>query len=134
MVSLLPETCRRVNEMVNSAQSTGRVPSLVAAVVRDRTLVHFAGAGEHPRPDARTQYRIGSITMTMTATMVMQLRDEGSFGLDDLLYRHLPGTPVGGVTLRQLLGHVAGLQRDPEGDWWERTEGVGDDDFLAGLA
>ena len=45
----------------------------------------------------------------------MQLRDEGWFALDDLLYRHLPGTPVGGVTLRQLLGHVAGLQREPDG-------------------
>jgi CubicO group peptidase (beta-lactamase class C family) len=110
------------------------VPSLVAAVVRDRTMVHFTGAGEHPRPDARTQYRIGSITKTMTATMVMQLRDEGAFGLDDLLYRHLPGTPVGGVTLRQLLGHVAGLQREPEGDWWERVPGTDEDEFLAGVA
>jgi CubicO group peptidase (beta-lactamase class C family) len=134
MVSLLPETCRRVNEIVNAAQTSGRVPSLVLAVVRDRTLVHFTGAGEHPRPDPKTQYRIGSITKTMTAAMVMQLRDEGWFTLDDLLYRHLPGTPIGGVTLRQLLGHVAGLQREPEGEWWERSAGVGVDDFLAGLA
>jgi len=134
VVSLLPETCRRINELAHAAQSAGRVPSLVAAVVRDRTLVHFTGAGEHPRPDPRTQYRIGSITKTMTAAMVMQLRDEGWFALDDLLYRHLPGTPVGGVTLRQLLGHVAGLQREPDGDWWERAPGVGEDEFLAGLA
>jgi CubicO group peptidase (beta-lactamase class C family) len=120
--------------MVSAAQSTGRVPSLVAAVVRERTLVHFAGAGEHPRPDPKTQYRIGSITKSMTAAMVMQLRDEGWFSLDDLLYRHLPGTPIGGVTLRQLLGHVAGLQRDPEGQWWERSTGQDTDEFLAGLA
>jgi CubicO group peptidase (beta-lactamase class C family) len=131
---LLPETCRRVNETINAAQSAGRVPSLVVAVVRERTLVHFTGAGEHPRPDPRTQYRIGSITKTMTAAMIMQLRDEGWFSLDDLLYRHLPGTPVGGVTLRQLLGHVAGLQREPDGGWWERRPGVGADEFLAGLA
>jgi CubicO group peptidase (beta-lactamase class C family) len=134
VVSLLPETCRRVNEMVTAAQTNGRVPSLVAAVVRERALVHFTGAGEHPRPDPKTQYRIGSITKTMTAAMVMQLRDEGWFSLDDLLYRHLPGTPIGGVTLRQLLGHVAGLQREPEGQWWERSAGCGVDEFLAGLA
>jgi CubicO group peptidase (beta-lactamase class C family) len=131
---LLPETCRRINELVNAAQSTGRVPSVVAAVVRERTLVHFTGAGEHPRPDPRTQYRIGSVTKTMTAAMIMQLRDEGWFSLDDLLYRHLPGTAVGGITLRQLLGHVAGLQREPEGGWWERVPGTGEDEFLAGLA
>lgn len=134
MVSLLPETCRRVNEIVSAAQSIGRVPSLVAAVIRERAMVHFTGAGEHPRPDPKTQYRIGSITKTMTATMIMQLRDEGWFSLDDLLYRHLPGTPIGGVTLRQLLGHVAGLQREPEGPWWERSAGVDTDEFLAGVA
>jgi len=64
----------------------------------------------------------------------MQLRDEGFFALDDLLYRHLPGTSVGGVTLRQLLGHVSGLQREPDGPWWERNPGGDTDQLLANLA
>src|SRR4051794_16761782 len=132
-VSLLPETGRRVHEIAARAQSAGRVPSLALAVVRDRTLLHFEGIGEHPRPDPKTQYRLGSITKTMTATIVMQLRDEGFFALDDLLYRHLPGTPVGGITLRQLLGHVSGLQREPDGPWWERATGGDVDQLLAEL-
>ncbi|MDP9792200.1 CubicO group peptidase (beta-lactamase class C family) [Catenuloplanes nepalensis] len=133
-MSLLPETSRRVNEIVTSAQSAGRVPSLVLGVVRDRALACFTGAGEAPRPDAKTQYRIGSITKTMTAAMVMQLRDEGAFSLDDLVYRHLPGTSIGGVTLRQLLAHVAGLQREPDGDWWARTTGGDTDTLIEGLS
>jgi CubicO group peptidase (beta-lactamase class C family) len=133
-VSLLPETGRRVNEIAARAQSAGRVPSLALGVVRDRALLHFIGIGEQPRPDPKTQYRLGSITKTMTATTVMQLRDEGFFALDDLLYRHLPGTPVGGVTLRQLLGHVSGLQREPDGPWWERNTGGDVDQLLAELA
>jgi CubicO group peptidase (beta-lactamase class C family) len=133
-VSLLPETGRRVTEIAARAQSTGRTPSLALGVVRDRALLHFVGAGEQPRPDPKTQYRLGSITKTMTATMVMQLRDEGFFALDDLLYRHLPGTSVGGVTLRQLLGHVSGLQREPEGAWWERNTGGDVDKLLAELS
>jgi CubicO group peptidase (beta-lactamase class C family) len=64
----------------------------------------------------------------------MQLRDEGFFALDDLLYRHLPGTSVGGLTLRQLLGHVSGLQREPDGPWWERSAGGDVDQLLAELA
>jgi CubicO group peptidase (beta-lactamase class C family) len=132
-VSLLPQTARRIDEIVAETQATGRTPSLVAAVVREDALAHFAGAGERPRADAGTQYRIGSISKTMTATLVMQLRDEGRLALDDPLHRHLPGTPVGGVTLRQLLGHVAGLQREPEGAWWERSAGVDLDAFLAAL-
>ncbi|HEX8631498.1 MAG TPA: serine hydrolase domain-containing protein [Catenuloplanes sp.] len=134
MESLLPESGRRVNEIVTRAQSTGRAPSLILAVVRDGTPAHVAGAGEQPPPDPQTQYRIGSITKTMTATMVLQLRDEGYFSLDDLLYRHLPGTPIGGVSLRQLLGHVAGLQREPDGPWWERATGGDIESFLTALA
>jgi CubicO group peptidase (beta-lactamase class C family) len=126
---LLPETARVVDAQVAAAQSAGRVPTLAAGVVRDGALVHVTGAGEPVDPD--TQFRIGSITKTMTATMVLQLRDEGRLTLDDLLYRHLPGTAVGGVTLRQLLGHVAGLQREPDGAWWERSAGLDLDALLA---
>ena len=133
-VTLLPESVRRVTEITAAAQSSGRVPSVALGVVRDRAVLHFAAAGEHPRPDPKTQYRLGSITKTFTATMVMQLRDEGCFELDDLLYRHLPGTPVGGITLRQLLGHVSGLQREPDGPWWERNDGGTVEQLLAGLA
>ena len=132
-MSLLPETGRRVDEIAARAQAEGRTPSLALAVVRDRAVLHFAGVGQTPVPDTKTQYRLGSITKTMTATMVMQLRDEGFFALDDLLYRHLPGTPIGGVTLRQLLGHVSGLQREPDGPWWERTAGGDADKLLADL-
>ncbi|MBB2941430.1 CubicO group peptidase (beta-lactamase class C family) [Actinoplanes lutulentus] len=132
-MSLLAETTRRIDEIAARAQSTGRVPSLALAVVRDRAVLHFAAAGEQPRPDQKTQYRLGSITKTITATLVMQLRDEGFFALDDLLYRHLPGTPIGDVTLRQLLGHVSGLQREPDGLWWERNPGGDVESLLAGL-
>jgi CubicO group peptidase (beta-lactamase class C family) len=132
-VSLHPEIGRRVHEIAARAQAAGRAPSLALAVVRDRALLHFAGIGEHPRPDPNTQYRLGSITKTMTATIVLQLRDEGLLTLDDPLYRHLPDTPIGGVTLRQLLGHVSGLQREPDGAWWERSTGGDVDRLLAGL-
>lgn len=138
MTSLLPETGRLVDAAVAEAQAAGRVPSLVLGVIRDGRLVHTAAAGGpgapgDPGPDPDTGYRIGSITKTMTAALVLQLRDDGRLGLDDLLYRHLPGTPVGSVTLRQLLGHAAGLQREPEGGWWERNPGSDVDALLAGL-
>ncbi|MBU2665935.1 beta-lactamase family protein [Actinoplanes bogorensis] len=132
-MSLLPETGRRVEQIAVRAQAQGRTPSLALGVVRDRAVLHQVFAGEHPRPDAKTQYRLGSITKTITATLVLQLRDEGFFALDDLLYRHLPGTPIGNVTLRQLLGHISGLQREPDGAWWERTTGGDVDQLLARL-
>ncbi|MFS8479303.1 MAG: serine hydrolase domain-containing protein [Micromonosporaceae bacterium] len=122
-MSLLPETTRRLDEIVADAQARGRVPSLITGVVRDGELRHVSGAGDLPAPDPDTQYRIGSISKIMTAVLVMRLRDEGRLALDDPLRRHLPDAPIGDVTIRHLLGHVSGLQREPDGEWWERAAG-----------
>ncbi|GAB3076898.1 serine hydrolase domain-containing protein [Micromonospora schwarzwaldensis] len=132
-MALLPETARQVDLLVARAQADGRGPSVALGVVRDGELAHVAVAGEHPRPHVDMQYRIGSITKTMTAALVMQQRDAGRLALDDPLDEHLPGTPVGTLTVRQLLGHASGLQREPDGGWWERAEGTDLDTLLAGL-
>ena len=53
-----------------------------------------------------------------TAVLVHQLRDAGLLDLDDRLEQHLPGTRHGAVTLRRMLAHLSGLQREPVGDLW----------------
>ena len=58
------------------------------------------------------QYRIGSITKTFTATAIMQLHARGALDLDDRLGQHLEGLPDGTPTLRRLLCHLSGLQRE----------------------
>src|SRR2546430_3097424 len=131
---MLPETIRRVDEIVATTQATGRVPSLVAAVVRAGELVHFTGAGELPAPDPDPQYRIGSISKTLTAALILRLRDEDRLSLDDPMDRSLPGTPGGAATVRQLLGHVSGLHRESAGDWWERAPGMDLDHLLSDLS
>ena len=60
----------------------------------------------------QTQYRIGSITKTFTATAIMQLRDAGALDLDDRLEQHLDGIANGSPTLRRMLCHLSGLQRE----------------------
>jgi CubicO group peptidase (beta-lactamase class C family) len=130
---MLPQTARGVDRLVVDAQATGRIPALTVAVFRDGNVIHVATAGDTPLPGPDLQYRIGSITKTFTAALVLRLRDEGHLALDDLLYRHLPGTPLGGITLRQLLSHTSGLQREPDGPWWERCAGPELDTFLADL-
>ncbi|MFD0788576.1 serine hydrolase domain-containing protein, partial [Micromonospora azadirachtae] len=129
----MPGTARQVDLLVAQAQSTGRAPSLVMGVVRDGSLVHVATGGEHPTAHPDLQYRIGSISKTMTAVTVMQERDAGRLNLDDPLEEHLPDTGVGGLTLRQLLGHASGLQREPVGEWWERAEGTDLATLLTGV-
>jgi CubicO group peptidase (beta-lactamase class C family) len=132
-VPLLPETRRAIDDLVAEAQAAGRVPSLVVGVVRAGALAHVARAGDHPTPTTDTQYRIGSITKTMTATLVMRLRDGGHLALDAPVERYVPATPLGQVTLRHLLSHTSGLQREPDGTWWERSAGADLDTLLAGV-
>lgn len=83
--------------------------------------------------DQDTQFRIGSITKTLTAVLVLRMRDQGRLGLDDPLGRNLPDLPVGGLTVRQLLSHGSGLCREPAGAWWERAPGTDVATLLARL-
>ncbi|MHA6793638.1 serine hydrolase domain-containing protein [Pseudonocardia bannensis] len=129
MTELLPATARTLLARTARAQRDGRVPSLVAGVVRDDELVWSAARGEVCEPHRDVQYRIGSITKTITAIAVLRLRDEGLLDLDDMLDKHLPGTPLGDRTIGQLLAHLAGAGAESPGQWWERTPGT----TLAGL-
>lgn len=87
--------------------------------------------GEEATPDH--QYRIGSITKTFTAVAIMQLRDAGKLDLEDPLDRHLdvaPHTP----TIRRMLSHSSGLQREPPGDVWETMRFTEGEEFLQSAA
>ena len=102
---LLPETERALLHRLATAQREGRAPSMAAAVARggDRAWAHAV------QSTTDTQFRIGSLTKTFVAVLVMRLRDEGRLDLDDPLEQHLSGAPVRGVTIGQLLTHTAGL-------------------------
>ena len=57
------------------------------------------------------RFRIGSVTKTFTATVVMQLVREGKLALGDTVEQHLPGLVPNGqaITYRELLSHTSGL-------------------------
>jgi CubicO group peptidase (beta-lactamase class C family) len=116
---LLPGTERALLHRLATAQREGRAPSMAAAVARGGELA-WAHAIE---ASTDTQYRIGSLTKTFVAVLVMRLRDEGRLALDDPIEQHLSDAPVRGVTVGQLLTHTAGLASETPEPWWERTPG-----------
>lgn len=131
--SLGGELRRRVRE----AQSEKRLPSVSAAVAREGEViwtdaVGLAAVDEGRETTPDTQYRVGSITKTFTAAAIMRLRDEGALALEDPLAHHLPESPHA-PTLRRLLSHASGLQREAPGDYWETLELPTRDEMIRGL-
>jgi len=114
---------------LDRAQAVGRLPSIVGGVVREGRLVWAGSAGDTTGVDQ--QYRIGSITKTLTAVLVLQCRDEGLLDLDDPLGRYVPESGYRDATLRALLSHTSGMQAEPIGPWWERSPGVPMPDLIA---
>ena len=118
-----PETlAAKLEQLVRLEQREKRMPSLSAAILRDGELVWETAlgladveSGLEATPD--TQYRIGSITKTFTAAAIMQLRDAGKLDLEDTLDRHVEGA-AHRPTIRRLLSHASGLQRETQNDSW----------------
>ncbi len=105
---------------VRRAMVEGRIPSVTIALTAGEEIVWSAGFGE---TNLRTRspatptsvYIIASTLKTMVATVLMQLVEEGHFGLDDPVVEHLGDLefpdhdPENPVTLRHLLTHTSGL-------------------------
>ena len=80
----------------------------------DRTYRLTSGVSDRSRrtpmrPSHR--FRVGSVTKSLVATVILQLVAEGKLSLDDTVEERLPGlVPNGdGIKIRQLLNHTAGL-------------------------
>jgi CubicO group peptidase (beta-lactamase class C family) len=138
MAELQTGTTRQLRRMLIERQAGDRVPGMVGGVVRDGRLVWVDGVGtvdvtgpDNP-PDADSRFAIASISKTFTATVVMALRDEGRLSLDDTVDAHIPETTQSAVTIRQLLSHTAGMQREPVGDIWDTLVSPDRDELVKG--
>jgi CubicO group peptidase (beta-lactamase class C family) len=127
-----------LDRLLEAAQAEQRMPSVSAAAFRDGELLweRAIGLADVERGEAATPdhvYRIGSITKTFTAVLVLQLRVEGALRLDDELREHVAEVPPG-PTVRQALAHLSGIQREPPGEIWETLQPPSREELLAGLA
>lgn len=98
------------------------VPGAAVAVAQAGAVVDAAAGvlstatGVEATPDS--VFQIGSITKVWTATLVLQLVDEGRVELDAPVRRYLPefrladDSAAAAITPRQLLSHTAGFEGD----------------------
>ncbi len=127
-VTLLPELQGRLDE----AADRHRIPGAAVAVSQGTGFTEAATGVVNRNTGVRTTpqslFQIGSVTKVWTATLVLQLVDEGLVDLDQPVRRYLPAFAVldpeatETVTVRHLLTHTGGF----DGDLFEDT-GRGDD-------
>jgi CubicO group peptidase (beta-lactamase class C family) len=132
-----PDSLAPALERALRARQAERLPSVAAAVVRGGDVIWSGAVGTASYDDGaqatpETQYRIGSITKTFTATAVMQLRDAGLLDLDDRLDEHLAELPSRSPTIRRLLAHLSGFQREV-GEMWVTGDVPTIEDVLAAV-
>jgi CubicO group peptidase (beta-lactamase class C family) len=93
--------------------------ALVHGSAPEETLaVGEMNAESHQPISAATAYNWASITKTMTAIAILQLRDRGKLSLDDPAVRYIPELrevhnqfgPIDTITIRHLLTHSAGFR------------------------
>ena len=116
--SLDQETAQSLQTVLDDEVSRLKVPGL-QAFVRTRwpdgkTWLGASGTVDLGRrqPMRRDQVlRVGSVTKTFTAVLILQLVEEGKLKLDDPLDRWFPEFPnARQITIRTLLNHRSGIQ------------------------
>ncbi|GHH14570.1 serine hydrolase domain-containing protein [Streptomyces lanatus] len=96
------------------------------ARIDDRNTAHWAALGVADRRTGRAisnadRFRIGSVTKTFSAVVLLQLADEKKLKLDAPVNRYLPGLlPDNRITVRHVLSHRSGLY-DYTNDMFART-------------
>jgi CubicO group peptidase (beta-lactamase class C family) len=125
-----------------------RIYGASAVLVRNGQVIRHLEIGLADRDsmqevDERTIYHWASVTKTLTAVAIMQLRDHGRLSLDDkvttwvpeLRQVHNPYGSMDDITIRMLLSHTSGFQNPtwPYGDGkpWEPFEPTRWDQLVA---
>ncbi|MEU6251331.1 serine hydrolase domain-containing protein [Streptomyces sp. NPDC047043] len=108
-----------VREILRRLTTVDGAPGALAEVsdARGRTVITsgVADIDTHTPIAGGSRFRIGSLTKTFTATVVLQLVGEHKVALDAPVERYLPGLVRGNgndgrhITVRQLLQHTSGL-------------------------
>jgi CubicO group peptidase (beta-lactamase class C family) len=135
---------RRFDAFAQAARIVGGTAVLVRkGQVAARLDAGLADRAAGRRITDRTIYHWASVTKTLTAIAVLQLRDRGMLSLDDRVTRWVPELreihdPQGwadSITVRMLLSHTSGLQ-SPTWPWsrgepWEPFEPTRWDQLVA---
>jgi CubicO group peptidase (beta-lactamase class C family) len=120
---------RVIDRWLSYKVTMGRLPGLsVGLVYKDKQIFQkaygYADVEQQQPTTPTTGYRIASFSKIFTATAVLQLAEQGKLRLDDRAQTYLPWLTsphderTERITIRQLLTHTSGLDRDGATPHW----------------
>ena len=122
------EKVKKIEAAAAALMAKEGIPGMSVAVVADKKLVWAKGFGmadlENNVPaKATTNYRLASISKTISATAILQLVERGKLDLDAPVQQYCAVYPKKEwtVTTRQLLGHLGGVRHYEKKDFPENT-------------
>ena len=129
-----------IDKLYRDYAAKRNIPGLGFGLVVDGKLIYGQGVGfadlTTKRPaTAQSQFRIASMTKSLTAMAILKLRDEGKLQLDDPASGYVPElaktkpltTDAPPITVRHLLTHAAGFPED--NPWGDRQLADSEADF-----
>ena len=114
-----------IKEAIKSAHETAvdfmekeSVPGMAISISKNGNLLWSEGFGYYNLSDSLkvnpsvTQFRIASISKSLTAAAMAKLMDDGLLDLDESVYTYIPDFPKKeyDFTVRQTGGHIAGIR------------------------
>ena len=127
----------QIDQIFKEYAQKNHYPAFVYGLVLDGKLIHsgnigYANLQKKIPANNQTDFRIASMSKSVTAMAILKLRDEGKLKLDDPAYlyvpelksQHLPTKDAPAITIRNLLTHSAGFPED--NPWGDRQLAISD--------
>ncbi|TSD94970.1 beta-lactamase family protein [Gordonia rubripertincta] len=111
--SVSAESGAAFQQVLYDLRSSGGFPGVIARVISPAGIwtgtAGTAVEGQDRPITASDHTRIGSLTKTMTASILLQLVQDGRVSLDDPISKYVPEAPNGNATVRQVADMTSGI-------------------------
>lgn len=105
---------------ISNAIKNGSTPGAGVAIIKDTSIIYLKGLGvkagnTHDSVDVNTVFRVGSVSKSLTATLVGRLVEDHKLNWDDPVIRYVPTFKLKDpeitktLTIRHVLSHTTGL-------------------------
>jgi D-alanyl-D-alanine carboxypeptidase len=120
---------KRLDAALKKSFKESDAPGVVAAVqTPDYTWIRALGVADRASREPMTpevHHRIGSVTKTFTATLLLHAADKGLLSLDDTIDQYIKGVPNGDkITLRQMANMTSGIATYSESKQFDGDPGA----------